>query len=1120
MANDPDDLDRLKAEAFAEVAQRITSVYREAEDAEGQLDAVLTSVPAIIWRWEPEGRCTYVNDAWTLVLGRDPAEALGDGWAQSVHPDDADLFRERCVAAMEQGTSFVAEYRLRCADGTYVTVNDQGRPMVGEEATGFVGAALDVSSQRSAQTRVRASNALFSAVAEGMGVGLGVKDLAGRYIIVNEVMARILNAPVDAVLGRTDGDLGGTGWERLVAEDRKIIATGVPLRAERHVRNGDEILTYLAHKSPLRAADGRIDGVIIVSADVTPENLRRRRAERLQHLARTLAGSRSTHEVADAALGPALEALQAPHGALGLPTDDGEGLAIERQHGFEAERDEGGRDLLDTLSPVASAFTEGRPRFYADAAALLAEFPGLTGNVLPYEARAALPLLGSDGPIGVLYAAFDRPTTFDAETIGFFTGVADLVARALERAVLFDAAERAAAETAVLQRITADLGGAVAMDDVMRVAALSARDAVRADACLLGTVDADTNTIRYETDAYPEELVPTLPTSLTPGDSPAGDAILSGRTFAFGSSDEILSTYPELRELLDRLPFASRLFVPIVGSGEPIGVMVASSRVPNRFGPDEVRLLEAIGRQCGQSLERATFYQDARTSAERTATLQVATTRLASALTTEEACDAIMEQGMAMLEASLGGLALLQRDAGVLRPVRWSGIPEELVRGLTDVPLDAATAGTDAVRAERSSFLSLNDLRAADPSGAARAEQLGVESFAVVPLVSGGTVVGVLGLGYPGPNIPSIGDRDLLEAFAERAAATLQRTHLLETEHRIRRELEGALTRLSKLQSVTTSLSMAVRLDEVAAVVLEATSGALGGAGGALFIGDGRVLRRLAVSGIAERSAYREVESVDIDTRISVCDAFRTGHVDLGPHPRGMGAALPGGRAVVRGTCGVGDRRSRSCSRTGCSARWPSCSRRKGASPRPSAGSRERWASRRPRRSSARDSTRPSGSGSSRRNACSASRPTSRRARRPRTSRRSSSRPGPRSSEPSAPWWSSPMRAARSRSWPRPGSPIAPWSRSARRRPTPSSPATRRSGPGSRRSCVRPRRSWPATPICAPMGIRPRRPGRRSRSSSRAGRSARSISATRRRRRSPPSRSASWPRWRARPRVP
>ena len=236
---------------------RMARLYREAREAQAQLDALVASAPAILWRWEPERRCTYVSDAWTTLLGRDQDEALGSGWADSVHPDDLGGFEATCIAAMRAGRPYAAEYRLRRADGTYITVYDQGRPTADpDDPHGFAGAALDVSG----------------------------------------------------------------------------------------------------------------------------EHLRRRRVERLETLSLALAGSRTAAEVADAVLLHALDALEAPHGALGLPTDDGTALALVRQRGFDPKmdavapapprcRDTAGALVRGAARPVLRGRRRGRGRVPGDGRA-------------------------------------------------------------------------------------------------------------------------------------------------------------------------------------------------------------------------------------------------------------------------------------------------------------------------------------------------------------------------------------------------------------------------------------------------------------------------------------------------------------------------------------------------------------------------------------------------------------------------------------------------------------------------------------------------------------------------------------------------------------------------------
>jgi serine/threonine-protein kinase RsbW len=719
-----------------------------------RLPGVLTSASAIVWTWDRRGGCTYVSEAWTRILDREPAEALGDGWAASVHPDDRELFAA-CRTAMQRHEPFAAGYRLRRGDGTYALVNDQGFPLDASDPDApLLGAALEVTTQPDAER---------------------------------------------------------PSWSR---------------------------------------------------------------TEQLDRVTQALASSTSVEEVADTVFLEALEAFGANIGGLGLVAPDGRSLTITRLRGFDGKRDDWRSVPLDDDTPVTRAVRDRRSTFYRSTRDVVAAFPALEDQLLAFEGRAALPLIANDRVLGVLSVAFDDAQDFDASTRSYFEEVASRIATALDRARLFDVATRSEARTRTLQRVTADLARAVTVADVERVTTRSGRDAVAADACLLALLDGP-QIVYADTDAYPGELRALLPASLEPGSSPVADVAATGGSMAFDSTEALVASYPHLEALLHDLPFASRVFVPVGGSTRAIGVLVASAETPARFDEDAVRLLEAIGGQCGQALERAALYRAAQEGVERAVRLQAVTLAVAEATTIEDVADHAMDFALDLTDATIGAIAVFDHDRRRLRTVRHVGAPRSLVDRWTDTAL--AEVGDEERRGPV--WQTIEDVRRIDPLVADDLELTDARSFALLPLLSGGDVLGFLGLARASMERPQRDQEEALDAFCERVAAAVHRANLLGAERRTRQELERAMSRLSRLQAVSGAISQAMSVPEVAATALDASMEALRASGGGAYIADGNVLRCIAARGHFTSVAAGTLDAIPVSADMAMCAAYASGHV-------------------------------------------------------------------------------------------------------------------------------------------------------------------------------------------------------------------------------------------------
>ena len=117
---------------------------------------------------------------------------------------------------------------------------------------------------------LRESNALLQSVFEGTGDALFVKDLEGRYVIVNQTFASLIDLNVAEVTGKIGSDLVNAELARqLTEQDREVIASGTAktFEYEASLNNGTHI--FLTNKAPRRDAVGNVVGIIGVVRDIT-----------------------------------------------------------------------------------------------------------------------------------------------------------------------------------------------------------------------------------------------------------------------------------------------------------------------------------------------------------------------------------------------------------------------------------------------------------------------------------------------------------------------------------------------------------------------------------------------------------------------------------------------------------------------------------------------------------------------------------------------------------------------------------------------------------------------------------------------------------------------------------
>ena len=168
-----------------------TGVERSLRESEARFRHLADTAPVMIWMSGPDGRGNYFNQRWLDFTGRPPEAEAGDGWIESVHPEDTAQWVAGFQRAFDACEPFTAEYRLRHRDGQYRWILAHAIPRLsaGGEFLGYIGSGLDITDRRWAEE-----------------AGRNLSHVQ-RLAVIGELTAMIaheINQPLGAILSNAD----------------------------------------------------------------------------------------------------------------------------------------------------------------------------------------------------------------------------------------------------------------------------------------------------------------------------------------------------------------------------------------------------------------------------------------------------------------------------------------------------------------------------------------------------------------------------------------------------------------------------------------------------------------------------------------------------------------------------------------------------------------------------------------------------------------------------------------------------------------------------------------------------------------------------------------------------
>jgi PAS domain S-box-containing protein len=273
---------------------------KAANSAQAFLDSVIENIPDMI----------FIKDAQTLRfvrLNKAGEDLLGYPRDTLIGKNDRDLF------AAEEAEFFAATDRETLAGRKVVNIEAEAVqtknkglrylhtkkiPILGADgkARYLLGISEDITDRRLADAALRTSEARLKAVMDHSPALISLKDVDGRYMMINRPYAEMLKLAPGEVANKRSADLFPAGLaEQIEIQHEQVRSTRSAHAAEQTIDTDDgEQRTYLSVMFPLLDASGDLFAIGGVSTDITQRKIDEQQLQEMNKVAQRTARELAT----------------------------------------------------------------------------------------------------------------------------------------------------------------------------------------------------------------------------------------------------------------------------------------------------------------------------------------------------------------------------------------------------------------------------------------------------------------------------------------------------------------------------------------------------------------------------------------------------------------------------------------------------------------------------------------------------------------------------------------------------------------------------------------------------------------------------------------------------------
>ncbi|HYC79587.1 MAG TPA: EAL domain-containing protein [Candidatus Binatia bacterium] len=174
-------------------------------DAVNLFQAMADNAPVMIWMAGSDMLCNFLNQRWLEYTGRTKEQGIGNGWIESVHPDDLEYCLKIYQDAFSSRKEFSIKYRMRSADGEYRWFLDNGSPfyLPNGDFAGYIGSCVDVNDSIVEISSLEKQNVLIRSITDTATVALFLVDRKNGCTFMNPAAEKITGYSLSEVKGKS-----------------------------------------------------------------------------------------------------------------------------------------------------------------------------------------------------------------------------------------------------------------------------------------------------------------------------------------------------------------------------------------------------------------------------------------------------------------------------------------------------------------------------------------------------------------------------------------------------------------------------------------------------------------------------------------------------------------------------------------------------------------------------------------------------------------------------------------------------------------------------------------------------------------------------------------------------